>query len=443
VASVKFLWSCKTNLPKSDSINISMEHPRNSSEQSGVTPRTDRVPIPLREHWRDVRNRVLPLVVWLAGVAGVYTLWMQQPVAPSFYGLAQTTRMEVSTPVAGLLTEVLVELHQDVSEGQLIAALDPVGHQAALETANAELDRLSSEVDAEMARILASSQTAQARFDARQRENLAEAALDRPARMRRFRADESDLEVQALRAELSIAVDLLEADRIEVRLKRAESLALDEAGPESDVVDLGLERQQVLEQVERSRDVLARLQTEITDAVARRVEFEGLELETPDPNTVDLDLDGQLAGLRAAIVVQRRRLQELEIGRQSLFMRATREGQVAALPAQPGQALLAGEAVAVLVDPRPAHVLLYVPETQGQFLARGDKFSVARAPVSDQPITLAVDAWIESAAPAIEQIPARLWRDPRYPEFGRAYLIGPVTELNLVPGERVVLDPQP
>ncbi|NQU47970.1 MAG: biotin/lipoyl-binding protein [Planctomycetes bacterium] len=426
-----------------------MEEPTERRHQVSIQSRPGKVPIPVRERWRDFRIHGLPLVVWLVAVAAVYTLWTRQVPVPKLTGLARTQEFEVSTAISGRLDQVLVEQYQLVQAGQLLASLDMAPHQAALETSKAELAKLSADVDSELARLQAAAERDIWQLTQGRDETLASAKADllaeRSAQMRRFEGDEADLQIEILKVELKVAEDRLEADRVEVRLERAKKLVAGSAGPEADVEDLKLRHEQALGRMKNNQVVVNGLQRELAAAKGRRLVYmdEAVDLELPEILPASLDLVPQLAGLQAAIVVQRRRLQELELVQEQYLLRAPYAGRVSTLPAPQGQALMAGEPVAILVDPKPREIMVYLPDTSPGTVDVGDSFEVSRVinglPGANE--VFKVQAAVQIQVPNVQQIPARLWKNPQMPEYGKAYVVGPVTELNLVPGERVYLEP--
>jgi multidrug resistance efflux pump len=426
-----------------------MEEQSDRKHQTQIQRRPGKVPIPLRERWHDLRVHGLPLIVWLLALAAVYVLWTRQVPVPNMVGLARTQQYEVSSPISGRLDQVLVQQYELVNAGQLIASLDMAPHQAALETSKAELAKLTADVDAQMASLQAAAARDlwQMQHDREQALASADADLiaDRAAQMRRFEGDEADLQIEILEAELEVADNQLEASRLLVRLERAKKLAAGAAGPESDVEDLQLRMDQALGRVKNFQGLVTGLEGELAAAKQRRQDYlnELEPLNLPEPLPPSLELEPQLAGLRAAIVVQRRRLQELEVVRGQYLLHAPFAGRIESAPAPVGQALLAGEAVVMLVNPLPREVVVYLPEHLPAGVAIGDAFRVSRGLQSGMQANqvVSVDSIVLSELPSVQQLPSRLWGNPQVAEYGKAYLVGPVTQMSLVPGERVFLTP--
>ena len=76
-----------------------------------------------------------------------------------------------------------------------------------------------------------------------------------------------------------------------------------------------------------------------------------------------------------------------------------------------------------------------LPETDAALLGRLEEVLVARVSDPGNPHPVA----IIRKGPAIAQLPPQLWRDPGLPLFGFPILLGRPEGLNLVPGERLLV----
>lgn len=394
---------------------------------------------PLGQRLRRARMGALPLVVWAAALAISADLLLGTPRPSTYLALAEAQEMSISSPADGRLGTVLVELYETVGSGQPLATMDPAPLEARMETARAELERLSAEVGAQRATLVTELEAARNASAARHGLSLSAASLEVPAEIRAFHSDEADLEIGILDTRLARTTSELEVDRIEVRLKRAESLVEQRIGPTADAEDLRKRLEQERARVGSLHLIEAEMQSELELARMRRRAVEDSYLGPPQEVFGEATLEARLAGWKEALVVQERRMDELELLRQAFVLRAPASGQVASLVASEGQYLLAGDPVLVLIHPEPGNVTLWVSEATPVFPRIGDRFLVARVAAASP--DAAAECVVRGTSPRIEPLPARLWRDPRVPEYGRACTVGPVAALGLVPGERVSVEP--
>lgn len=82
-------------------------------------------PIPLKrsEKWRDWRQQVLPILVFVFLLGGVALFWREVASPSTFLGQVETQQVEISSPDAGLITNLFVEPFQTVKAGDLIAVV--------------------------------------------------------------------------------------------------------------------------------------------------------------------------------------------------------------------------------------------------------------------------------------------------------------------------------
>src|SRR5688572_25811447 len=93
------------------------------------------IPTPPAQRWREFRQRGIPIIVFLAGVAGAGLLWNKNLVPSNIVGEVQGTSANVASTVAGLLTELRVDQYDRVTAGQSVAKVmttSPENMEAAL-----------------------------------------------------------------------------------------------------------------------------------------------------------------------------------------------------------------------------------------------------------------------------------------------------------------------
>jgi HlyD family secretion protein len=102
------------------------------------------IPIPLALRWREFRIRVLPILFFLAAVAGVCFVWRQNIAAPTLVGAVETRSAQIISPYEGKITQLSVGRFQRVTKGTVIAVLVPNDPRAALDVIQSELSILNA-----------------------------------------------------------------------------------------------------------------------------------------------------------------------------------------------------------------------------------------------------------------------------------------------------------
>jgi len=396
------------------------------------------IPTPVRQRLRRARVGILPLVIWIGAVGLTMKLWLAAPRTSTYFGLAHAPKMNVASPVDGGLDMVLVDLFQTVAAGEPLAVMDQSGLEARLATAGAEVDRLAADLAAQRATLEVEDAELRREASVRHGAALSVAGLEYPAELRAFHETEARFEVRILETRLAITTRELEADRVEVRLRRAEGLVERDIGPIAEVQDLENRLTQELARAEGLRLIEASLNAELEQARDRRRALEASHAVPPMQMVGDPALEARLAGWKAALVVQKKRMDELTLSREAYVLRAPAAGRVATLVASNGQYLLQGDLILVLMDPEPAAVEMWVPEARPTTPQVGDRYLITR--VVDHSAVVSAECVVQTMSPRFEVMPQRLWRNPRVAEYGRACMIGPVAALGLVPGERVGIE---
>jgi len=100
------------------------------------------IPTPPAQRWREFRLRGIPVIVFLAGLAGVALLWNKNLMPSNIVGEVQGTSANVASTVAGLLTELRVDQYDRVTAGQVVAKVmttSPENMEAALAAIKSDL----------------------------------------------------------------------------------------------------------------------------------------------------------------------------------------------------------------------------------------------------------------------------------------------------------------
>lgn len=394
------------------------------------------IKIPLSEHLRELRLQVLPLLVWLGGWAVITVLWMQAPKPSPLVGLGLGDEVLVAAPEAGQVDEVFVDLFEDVSAGQILVALNSFELDAGLVEARAELARLEADLSAARASFeLVDAQQRQQVTDA-QLTAEEEAAFERARRLRSFRVEEQQAQIESLEATLARVDAELDRERVQVRLTRALGLLEQAVGSEAEVEDLRAELAQAEGKALAARSVEDRVLAAVAETRSWREEFEALEPGIPSATILEPRIEERLAGHEAALAVQRTRMAALESRVSGLVVRAPRAGRVASLIANPGEQVLAAQELLRIEMPTARGVLVYVPESYPSAVAVGDRVELRRGQETGEARVLAT-------SPGLVELPPRLWYDPRVAEYGWTLRLSAPSEFAMRPGERVGAMPRP
>jgi multidrug resistance efflux pump len=110
----------------------------------------DPINIPLKRRWREVRYRLLPVLVFGVVVIGVIYLWDHHVAPTSFTGMAESERSLVMSPRSGILMSVSATRFGTVFEGEEIARVypaDPAMLRAQLDVILAEVELIRSSLE--------------------------------------------------------------------------------------------------------------------------------------------------------------------------------------------------------------------------------------------------------------------------------------------------------
>lgn len=370
-----------------------------------------RIPIPLRDRLDDLRRGPLSVLVWCLAALTAGWLMLRHTGTSEYRGLARAREHVVAASTASALESLAVELYQDVERGEALALLDPSALEAKLQTAGAEIERLSAEVRAERARLEL---------------ERGESASTRRLAERRLALDEEERFLEALELEVRLESGQIQLERVKLRQRRVTALVESKIISVDDLEDVTLLRDELEKEIEGNRELLAAIQTARTEADQRRERHR----EEPPPSTIDAR---QLEPLQRAVAVQEALVRELRLERERLVLRAPVAGRVSSVPSAPGATLAFGQPVVVLTERVPTEIVAYQLESDPRHLQAGDSAWIARL---SEP-TRRSEGLVVRLAPSVERLPERLWLDPNRPEYGRPFVIPVPDQLGLTPGERV------
>jgi multidrug resistance efflux pump len=366
------------------------------------------IPVPREQRRAEFRTRRLPLVVWGAAVLFLLATFVGRSVEHRHVAIAQAREFELSIPRDGVIASIGVDLLERVEPGTVIASLGDPELEHLLAVSEATVGQLRDEIDA-----------ARATHRAEQSRTLSEWETDR----RRFQMDAENRRLEALALRVDVESARVEEERQALEVRRARSLLDAELLSEAEYEAARLLHQEVRRRLAETETLLARTEEELRTSEDRRVEYERVAPTVAGEEPV-------VRPLEAAVGVELRRLADLERQRDALVLRSPVAGQVTQLLCREGQAVVAGEPVAVVTERSVQEVVAWLLEQDAS------RIEVATPVVLSRRGNGATgESVVVRVAESIQPLPERFWRDARSPIYGRAVIIAPVAALDLAPGE--------
>ena len=372
-----------------------------------------RVRTPIGQWFERLLHLPVTLAFWGAAGLGAWMLHESRPVTQEFLGLVRNPEVEVASAIDGRIETLPIALYQYVETGEVIATLDPAQIQAGIATARAEMTRLRSELGAERARLDNSERVS---------------GFDRAMELRRYLSDESEARIDGLEIQGEIASNVIQEQRLRVRLARIQGLAEEGLTPAAEVEELELRIERTVAEISADRELLSANLEELEKAQQRTDFYRESLPEEPAHAPI-------LEPLDLALDVQEAAIDELLIAARELVVRAPVDGHVASLSGHRGRVVAAGDPLLTLIPSGVLEVEVFIPEAELGALDVEDPVLLSS--------TLEPNRTIESTviriAPDVRAVPERLWLDPAIPEFGRVALVRGTPALGLTPGERVLV----
>jgi multidrug resistance efflux pump len=364
----------------------------------------------MTDRLEDFPGGALNFGIWLAAAAAVVAILGTRAARVEYVGIARAVEHEISSPTPGTLARVLVDLYQEVEQGDLVAVLDDAEVAAELEVAAAELRTLESQLADAGSGVVAGT------------------AVDWQSERRRFEVDVEERRLEELRLKVEIESDRVEKQRLELKLARLQPLRDSGAIALDDYDDARFALQKVATRLDENLLLLARTREELDAALRRRDAFVGRSKGSEEGSG-----SGYLAAVRAAIDAQAARVAAAHARRAALTLTAPVSGTVTLIGGRAGQAVVAGEPIVVVARPSEGDVVAWLPERDGRHLEVGQRVWLRSA---NRDVALS-ESYILRVAPTVAMLPERLWQRRDMPEYGRAVMVASVEGLSLLPGETV------
>jgi len=371
--------------------------------------------------------RFLPILVWLAAVACVVGLFRRRAERFEVVGLAQSKVHQVAATNTGRLKGITVQLFDKVNRGQVLAVLDMVLDderprpllQVQLDTIKAEIEHLVAESNATRKADLATIDNRVSGWVAQQRT---------------FANDVVNARLRGAELTTQIETDKLTLEGLEMDIKSFLIQGRLDPNTLFELKRMRINRDTLAKQIEENQHMLDQSRLELQEALDRQDEF----VKSNKPPAGASDDEAQDVVLKATKVLDQRvkelneQLKALDL-RESLELRSSFDGVVSQINHQPGEAVLAGEPILTIAETEPSEIVAYAREDQLGLVRESRQVEIIK---DSEPPQI---AWSEVSyiGPAFEQMPARLWRNPNIPQWGRPILIKIPPGLKLIPGELV------
>jgi multidrug resistance efflux pump len=275
------------------------------------------IPIPLPQRWRDIRQRILPVVVFAAALGGVGLLWRDHTASRVLVGQAEPVLSNVSCYKPGVLAELNVNRFQRVKAG------DPIGRVMVTEP-----------------RILASSLAViQAEIESL-RANM------RPVSAQQHNAmDYDQLRLDWMKERTQLASARVNLELAGTEFHRTEELFKDKIVAE-----------RVFDQAKAARD---RLQNEVENLTKMVDEGEKSIQMLQLTNSKDLSAVS-VDPLRAAIAVQESKLHLTEAELSPITVTAPIDGIISTVFHRAGESVTPGQPIVAVATLNPVRIVGYL-----------------------------------------------------------------------------------
>jgi multidrug resistance efflux pump len=374
-----------------------------------------------------IRQQILPVLVWLAAVAGVTLLFYQGSQRFEVAGIAQGEVSQVCAPVDGRLKAVYVSLFENVTKGEVVAALDDELIKAKIATVAATAEHLRAQVLPTQQQLLA---------------DIARSELNRSEEQRRFAIDveSSRLDILGFKAQIA-------ADRITLESRAADLKISQELLGKNVIAQFEFDKTKALydslaKKVEETEAQLAKAEEQLLAVQKRADTFAAEKVEHPS-------VDAALEAVRKEIVVQERLMDELSVQQKDYVMTAPIDGVVIQIltranetatrrPGEgtthkPGEEVQAGQPILVIAQGKPKEIMAYAGERQINQIKVGARIELVKK-ISKPQIA---QSEITYVGPVVEQLPARIWMNPNVPQYGLPFLVRVPDAMELTSGEIV------
>ncbi|OHB82596.1 MAG: hypothetical protein A2Z38_12505 [Planctomycetes bacterium RBG_19FT_COMBO_48_8] len=398
--------------------------------------------ISLRNYPFRLRLHLLPILVWLGAVACVIGLFTRRVQRFEVIGMAMGQIRQISATCTGRLTDVRVNLFEQVKAGQTLAVIDTI-----LENERVVEAELKTQLDAAIAEI----EHLTAQLVPTQEVLLADEAdreINRTTEMRRFLVDADQARLQILELRVQIASDHVLLADLAAEVKITEELLKEEAVAPYELQKAKVQHDSLAKKVEENQRMLEQAEQDLEMAKQRLEEFSQRKLTHPS-------VDSALEVIRKEIGVQEKlakgllkQLEALDLCR-SIELKAPFNGVVIPIQGQANQTILrrpgedvirragevvrAGDTILAVAELKPSEIVAYVSESQFGLVQEKTAVEI----VKNRPPEQKARCEVTYVGPTMELMPEQLWSNPTVPQWGRPIVIEIPEGMELVAGELV------
>jgi len=383
-----------------------------------------------RNYLNSMRVHFLPFVVWVGTIAVIVALFSHRSSHYEILGVAQGPVHQIAATCDGRLKEIKVELFDEVKQGDVVVVINSVLDN---ERPRPEMDAELAVIKAQMAHLAAQSKEARITYAAQVNNRVADhVAAERP-----FATNVSDAKLRVLELTAGIEQDKLLLDELELDIKK---FVLSGALDANDIALLDLQKMQaqkanIAKRIDQNQKILQSDQKNLEEAIKRGELFEDVH----KPGLAEADQAAEEA-LQKQTEVLARQMDEVLVRlesvkkREAVELRAPFDGVVSLVQHNVGEAVLAGDPILTITKNTPDNIVAYATEKQAGRVRENMKVQLVDR---NSTPSLIVDSQVVYIGPTVEQMPARLWRRPNMPQWGRPILIEIPSSLKLLPGSMV------
>ena len=371
---------------------------------------------PKKNNLGSIRLHVIPILIWVLALAGVYGLFTRKAAKFETLGVVEAEKRQVATTCAGRLQAVKVGLFDIVKKGQLLAEVNTVGDDEHIQE---QLNTISAEIQYLMAQLVPTQD--KMLTDQQQREN------DKVATYRRFVADVEQMRLRVLELRAEIETDKVTLWDLELDMNVAKELLKEDAIAEYEVQKAQVAYDALAKKITENQILLTETRVTVEHSDIRAKEYAKQQLHEPS-------VDNELEVIHKAIKVQEQEMEELVAMRQPLKLYAPDDGVVSQIYVMPGEVIIPGDRVFTIRTIGTVAIVAYASETQLDLLKQNNMQVEIRK--EGFPIQVAKSKVI-NVGPVVEEVSAKLLRDQNVRQWGRPILISIPSNMEVVPGETV------